>query len=107
MVTVSALSGLQGVEPQLQSHVSGARNMGLKDDEIRSIPATLAARVGEVEAWRAAKAIAAVFGEPFDEGKPVEQMMFPKATSIRLMPNISSVTAILHRSVRARCPCLT
>lgn len=52
--------------------------MGLKDDEIRSIPATLAARVGEVEAWRAAKAIAAVFGEPFDEGKPVEQMMFPK-----------------------------
>ena len=78
LVTVSALSGLQGVEPQLQSHVSGARNMGLKDDEIRSIPATLAARVGEVEAWRAAKAIAAVFGEPFDEGKPVEQMMFPK-----------------------------
>lgn len=52
--------------------------MGLKDDEIRSIPATLAARVGEVEAWRAAKAIATVFGEPFDEGKPVEQMMFPK-----------------------------
>lgn len=52
--------------------------MGLKDDEIRSIPATLAARVGEVEAWRVAKAIAAVFGEPFDEGKPVEQMMFPK-----------------------------
>lgn len=78
LVTVSALSGMQGVEPQLQSHVSGARNMGLKDDEIRSIPATLAARVGEVEAWRAAKAIAAVFGEPFDEGKPVEQMMFPK-----------------------------
>lgn len=65
----------------LKAHLFGdifARNMGLKDDEIRSIPATLAARVGEVEAWRAAKAIAAVFGEPFDEGKPVEQMMFPK-----------------------------
>lgn len=65
----------------LKAHLFGdifARNMGLKDDEIRSIPATLAARVGEVEAWRAAKAIAAVFGESFDEGKPVEQMMFPK-----------------------------
>lgn len=65
----------------LKAHLFGdifARNMGLKDDEIRSIPATLAARVGEVEAWRAAKAIATVFGEPFDEGKPVEQMMFPK-----------------------------
>lgn len=78
LVTVSALSGLEGVEPQLKSHVSGARNMGLSAAEIRSIPAVLAARVGDTEAWRAAKAIAEVWGEPFSEGRPVSRMMFPK-----------------------------
>lgn len=78
LVTVSALSGLEGCEPQLKSHVSGARNMGVSDAELHSIPAVLAAKVGGREAWRAGKAIAEVFGEQFDEGEPVKDPMFPK-----------------------------
>ena len=78
IVTVSALASMQGVEPQLKSHISGARNMGVGDAEIHEIPRVLAAKVGDVEAYRARKAIAEVYGEPFAEGKPIENMMFPK-----------------------------
>ena len=78
LVTVCALAGLEGCEPQLKSHVSGARNMGLSDAEIHSIPAVLAARVGDIEAWRARRAIAEVYGEKFSEGRPVSDPMFPK-----------------------------
>ena len=81
LVTVSALSGLEGCEPQLKSHISGARNMGVTDAELHSIPAVLAARVGDVEAWRAGKAIAEVYGEEFTEGRPVSNPMFPKGRS--------------------------
>lgn len=78
LVTVSALASINGVEPQLRSHVRGAKCMGLSDDEIRSIPTVLAEKVGEMEAYRAKAAIADFFGEPFNEGKPVENMIFPK-----------------------------
>lgn len=78
LVTVSALSGLEGCEAQLRAHVSGARNMGLTDAEIHSIPAVLEAKVGEREAWRAAKAIAEVYGEEYGGGEPVKEPMFPK-----------------------------
>lgn len=78
IVTVSALASLPGVESQLKSHISGAKNMGVSNEEIHAIPRVLAAKVGDMEAYRAAKAIAEVYGEPFSEGKPVEQMMFPK-----------------------------
>ncbi len=78
IVTVSALASMRGVEPQLMSHIRGARNMRVSDGEIHAIPHVLAAKVGDTEAYRAAKAIAAVYGEPFTEGKPVEEMMFPK-----------------------------
>jgi len=72
IVTVSAISALEGCEPQLRAHVSGARNMGVTDDDIHSIPAVLEARVGAIEAHRARKAIAAVYGETCDEGMPVD-----------------------------------
>lgn len=78
LVTVSALSALEGCGSQLKSHVSGARNMGLTDAEIHSIPEVLAERVGDVEAWRARKAIAEVYGTDFSEGRPVSDPMFPK-----------------------------
>ena len=67
LVTVSALSGIEGVDPQLTSHVAGARNMGLSDDEIKSIPEVLASSVGITEAARCRKAIAKVFCEQIDE----------------------------------------
>ena len=96
LVTVSALAGLEGCASQLKSHVSGARNMGLTDAEIRSIPAVLAARVGDVEAWRARKAIAEVYGEEFDEGRPVAAPMFPKGE-----PNTAYAKYFIGRSYLA------
>ena len=78
LVTVSALSGIKGVEPQLKSHVRGAKNMGLTDAEIHFIPGVLLQKVGEPEAYRAKKAIAEVYGEEFREGEPIENCVFPK-----------------------------
>ncbi len=78
LVTVSALASMKGVEPQLNAHVRGAVNMGVSSDELHSLSKTLAERVGGVEAYRAAKAVARYFGEPFSEGKPIDGMMFPK-----------------------------
>ena len=77
LVTVSALSGIKGVEPQLKSHVRGAKNMGLTDAEIHSIPYVLLQKVGETEAYRAKKAIAEVYEEEFKEGEPIENRVFP------------------------------
>ena len=62
LLTVSALSGMDGVEPQLKAHVNGARNMGLTDEQLQAIPATLATKVGKNEAIRASKAISEVLG---------------------------------------------
>lgn len=78
MVTVSALASIPGVEPQLKSHIRGAKNMGVSDAEIHAIPEVLKAKVGDAEAYRAMKAICEVYSEPCTEGKPVEHMIFPK-----------------------------
>lgn len=43
LVTVSALSGLENVMPQLQAHVRGALNMGVTREQLRAIPASLKA----------------------------------------------------------------
>lgn len=71
LVTIGALSGIEGVEPQLKSHVSGARNMGLTEAQIAAIPAVLAANVGAAEAQRARRAISEVFGYASDDELPV------------------------------------
>lgn len=78
MATIGALSALEGCAPQLKSHVGGSRNMGVTDEQLRAIPALLRSNVGEMEGWRAAQAVAAVFGEPFDQGRPVDNQVFPK-----------------------------
>jgi 4-carboxymuconolactone decarboxylase len=96
LVTVSALSGLKGVEPQLKSHVSGARNMGLSDGELRAIPGVLRERVGETEAWRAGKAISEILGDEFTEGEPVENMAFPKGE-----PNVAYAQYFIGNSYLA------
>ena len=57
LVTVSALAGLEGVEPQLAAHVRGARNMGLTDTQLLAIPEVLQGRVGRMEAHRVAVAL--------------------------------------------------
>ena len=58
LVTVSALSGLEGVEPQLKAHISGARNMGVTEEQLQGIVVALAANGLLDEAGRLAKAYA-------------------------------------------------
>ena len=60
IVTVSAISALQGCEPQLIAHVSGARNMGVTDDELRALPSLLEEKVGHEEAERLRVALSVV-----------------------------------------------
>ncbi len=62
LVTVSALSGLEGVEPQLKAHVNGARNMGLTDEQLLAIPVALNSKYCRKEAQRASKVISSVLG---------------------------------------------
>ena len=66
LVTIGALSALEGVEPQRKSHVAGSMNLGLTKEKLRSIPATLREKVGEAESVRAAETIAEVLGEKVD-----------------------------------------
>ena len=63
IVTVSAISALPGCEPQLVAHVSGARNMGVTDAELRALPALLEKKVGFAEAERLRGVLKAVLGE--------------------------------------------
>ena len=58
LVTVSALSGLEGVEPQLKAHIAGARNMGVTEEQLQGIVVALAANGLLNEAGRLAKAYA-------------------------------------------------
>ncbi len=55
LVTVSALSGLQGVEPQLKAHIAGARNMGVSEEQLQGIVVAFAANGLFEEAGRLAK----------------------------------------------------
>lgn len=78
IVTVSAISALEGCESQLRSHVSGALNMGVSLPELESIPAVLELKAGPMEAFRIRKAIASLKGESFNEGTPVDFSVWPK-----------------------------
>ena len=57
LVTVSALTAIEGVHWQLCSHIQGARNVGLEDECLKMLPDVLAKRVGNVEAARLRNAL--------------------------------------------------
>ena len=57
LVTVSALSAMEGVEPQLKAHVKGARNMGVTDEQLLQIPVALAANGCKAASPRVLKAV--------------------------------------------------
>ena len=61
LITVSALSGMENVMPQLQAHVRGALNMGVTEEQLRNIPAALKAYGLVSESHRAEAALATVF----------------------------------------------
>lgn len=58
LITVSALSGLENVMPQLQAHVRGALNMGVTEEQLRNIPNSLRENGLSIEASRCEAAIA-------------------------------------------------
>ncbi len=55
LITVSALAGLEGVEPQLKAHIAGARNMGVTEEQLQGIIVALTANSLFTEAGRVAK----------------------------------------------------
>ena len=63
LVTVSALSGLEGVMPQHTSHARGALNMGVSREQLQGIVAALRAHRLETEALRCEAAIAGATGQ--------------------------------------------
>ncbi len=77
LVTIAALSGLSGAEPQLLSHVGGSLHMGVTADMLRSLASLISTEGGESEGYRLRKAVAQVLGDEFTEGKPVENRIFP------------------------------
>ncbi len=78
VVTVSAISALPGCEPQLQAHVSGARNMGVNDEALKEMPSLLETKIGPAEAERLRGALASVFGEPYQPIQTVDFSVWPK-----------------------------
>ncbi|MBR3712738.1 MAG: cupin domain-containing protein [Bacteroidales bacterium] len=64
LVTVSALSGLENVMPQLIAHVQGAKNMGVTDSQLQWIVSSLKSHGFTAEATRCEAAIATVNGNP-------------------------------------------
>ena len=78
IVTVSAIAYLPGCEPQLRAHVSGALNLGVKEDELRSIPSVLEATVGMEAAERLRAALASVFGDCHQTVQTVDFSVWPK-----------------------------
>ena len=66
LITVSALAGLEGVEPQLAAHIAGARNMGVTEEQLQGIAVALAANGLLEEAGR----LAGLLETEWPQGKP-------------------------------------
>ncbi len=66
LITVSALSGMAGVEPQLKSHIAGARNMGVTEEQLQNIVVALTANGLFDEAGR----LAGLLETPWPQGSP-------------------------------------
>ena len=78
VVTVSAISSLPGCEPQLRSHVGGARNMGVSDEALKALPEVIEKEVGLAEAERLRSALAYVFGTEYKPVQTVDFSVWPK-----------------------------
>lgn len=78
VVTVCAISALEGCESQLRSHVASARKVGVADDALKELPALLESQVGIDVAERLRGALAVVFGEPYMPVATVDFSLWPK-----------------------------
>lgn len=70
LVTVSALSGLEGVMPQLVAHVRGALNMGVTEEQLHAIQSALYDNRLIEESMRLESAIAQVLGDVYPIASP-------------------------------------
>ena len=87
LVTVSALAGLEGVEPQLKAHVNGAHNMGVTNKQLQQIPVSLATNGCNKAASRALKAINEYMGVPNSNSISQYDQIDLKSYWRRGMPN--------------------
>ena len=78
LVTIAAIAALPGCEPQLLAHVRGSRNMGVSDQQLKTLPTILREHVGEEEAVRAEVAIAQVLGFKSTAAHTVDFNIWPK-----------------------------
>jgi len=77
LATLSALSALDGTEAQLRAHVRIAKNSGLTEGQIQSIPCLLKEKVGMREACRASRVIDAAMERKFCLEEPIDDV-FPR-----------------------------
>ena len=77
MVTIAAISSLNGCEPQLAAHMSGSQNMGVTQTQLRAITRVLE-NVGETEANRAKQTLAKLQNEPVKTVETVDFSVWPK-----------------------------
>jgi quercetin dioxygenase-like cupin family protein/alkylhydroperoxidase/carboxymuconolactone decarboxylase family protein YurZ len=62
LATISALSSIEGVNPQLQSHFNVGLNTGLTESQLRSLITVIEANVGKKEAANASETLGKVLG---------------------------------------------
>lgn len=96
LVTIGAISALPGCDAQLFAHVSGSRNMGVKDDELRALPALLREKVGEAEANRVELALGKLFDAPVSAIETVAFNIWPKGE-----PNVAYAQYFVGQSYLA------
>lgn len=61
IVTISALASMDGTESQLQSHLNVGKNVGLGEQQLRNIAATISTKIGWQKGNTASKLIDSIF----------------------------------------------
>jgi 4-carboxymuconolactone decarboxylase len=50
LATIAALSAMQGVEPQLQSHLKMGKNTGLAESQLKQVISVIETHIGKKQA---------------------------------------------------------
>ena len=90
LVTVSALSAMDGVEPQLAAHIRGARNMGVTEAQLQGIVVALATKGSYHDAGR----MAGLLETEWPQGQPntAYAQYFVGQSYIQRYDGVSNVT---------------
>ena len=90
LITVSALSAMDGVEPQLAAHIRGARNMGVTEAQLQGIVVALATKVSYHDAGR----LAGLLETEWPQGQPntAYAQYFVGKSYIQRYEGVSNVT---------------